>query len=102
MFSELRRFRLADERRRVAQLRDLAVDLSARDYPPVTRLFYRGQGKQQSELAWEAVTSFDVRRRRIVVNDLTAGRPAPPGALLRSVLLNRDIMDALVLDLANR
>ena len=102
MFSELRRFRLQDERRRVAQFRDLAVDLSARDYPPVTRLFYRGAGKQQAELPWEAVSAFDLRRRRIVVKDLTAGRAAPPGALLRSVLLDRDIMDALVLDLANR
>ena len=102
MFSELRRFRLQDEQRRTAQFRDLAVDLSARDYPPVTRLFFRGRGKQQMELPWEAVTSFDLRGNRIVVKDLTAGRGAPPDALVRSVLLDRDIMDALVLDLANR
>jgi CBS domain-containing protein len=102
MFSELRRFRLQDEQRRVARFRDVAVDLSARDYPPVTRLFYRGPGKQQMELPWEAVRTFDLRRSRIVVKDLTAGRAAPPAALVRSVLLDRDIMDALVLDLANR
>jgi CBS domain-containing protein len=102
MFSELRRFRLQDEQRHIAQFRDLAVDLSARDYPPVTRLFYRGRGKQQMELPWEAVTAFDLRRHRIVVKDLSAGRGAPPAALVRSVLLDRDIMDALVLDLANR
>jgi magnesium transporter len=102
MFSELRRFRLQDEQRRVARFRDVAVDLSARDYPPVTRLFYRGPGKQQMELPWEAVTTFDVRRSRILVKDLTAGRAAPPAALVRSVLLDRDMMDALVLDLANR
>jgi magnesium transporter len=102
MFSELRRFRLVDERRRGAQLRDVAVDLSAGDYPPVTRLFFRAQGKQQRELPWDAVTSFDVRRRRMVVKDLTVGRAAPPDALKQSVLLSRDIMDALVLDLANR
>jgi magnesium transporter len=102
MFSDLRRFHLVDERRRVAHFRDVAVDLSARDYPPVTRIFYRGASKQQSELPWDAVRSVDLRRRRIVVHDLMGGRAAPPGALLRSVLLDRDIMDALVLDLANR
>ena len=102
MFSELRRFRLQDEQRRVARFRDVAVDLSARDYPPVTRLFYRGPAKQQMELPWEAVTRFDLRRCRIVVKNLMAGRAAPPAALVRSVLLDRDIMDALVLDLANR
>jgi CBS domain-containing protein len=37
-----------------------------------------------------------------VVKDLMVGRAAPPEALVRSVLLDRDIMDALVLDLANR
>jgi hypothetical protein len=83
LFSELRRFRLEDERRRVARLRDLAVDLSARDYPPVTRLFYRGtfsaSARQQSELPWQAVRSFDPRRRRIVVADLAAGRAAGSG-----------------------
>jgi CBS domain-containing protein len=102
MFSELRRFRLEDERHRAAQLRDVAVDLSAGDYPPVTRIFYRGQAKQQSELPWDAVTSLDVRRRRMLVTDLTAGRAAPAEALKQSVLLSRDIMDAMVLDLANR
>jgi CBS domain-containing protein len=78
------------------------VDLSARDYPPVTRLFFRGRGKQQTEVPWDAVTALDLRRRRIVVKDLTVGRGAPPDALKQAVLLSRDIMDALLLDLANR
>ncbi|HYY89318.1 MAG TPA: CBS domain-containing protein [Chloroflexota bacterium] len=102
MFSELKRFRLEDERRRRATLHDLAVDLSAADYPPVTRLFFREPANQPHELPWESVQRIDSRRCRIVVTDLGAGRAAPAESLKHSVLLDRDVMDAMLLDLANR
>jgi CBS domain-containing protein len=81
---------------------DAAIDLAAGDYPPVRRLIFRDAAKRQSELPWEAVRSLDWLRRRIVVGDLTAGHPAPSEALARSVLLKRDLMDALVVDVAHR
>jgi magnesium transporter len=102
MFSELARFALVDDGHRRARLADAAVDPAAGDYPPVKRLIFRDPAKRQSELPWEAVQSIDWRRRRIVVADLTAGRPAPMEALTRSVLLKRDLMDALVVDVIHR
>ena len=102
MVSNFVRFALVDERRRAAKLLDAAVDLAAGDYPPVRRLIFRDSTKRQSELSWDAVRSIDWTRRRIVVADLTSGRPAPAAALTRSVLLKRDLMDALVVDVAHR
>ena len=100
MLSELRRHRLVDARRRTAQLVDLGVDLAAGDYPPVTRVFFRDSRRRQMEVPWQAVTETNWRRGQWRVTDLTAARAAPPEALTRSVLLVRDVMDALVLDLA--
>lgn len=103
MFSELVRFRLVDGGRRRAKLVDAAIDLAEGDYPPVRRLIFRDPAKRQSELPWAAVRSVDWRRRLIVVEDLVAaGRPAPAAALTRSVLLKRDLMDALVVDVGHR
>jgi magnesium transporter len=102
MFSELRRFRVRDAQGREARLPDLALDLSSGEYPYATRLLFRQRGKQQSELPWDAVRKIDWRNKRILVNDLNASRAAPPDSLKQSVLIDRDMMDALILDLANR
>lgn len=102
MLSELRRMRLLDDQRRRARLVDLVVDLSTGDYPPVTRVLFRdGRGKQMA-LPWEAVTDIRWRLAHIRVTDLATARAAPPESLARSVLLVRDIMDALVLDVVER
>jgi CBS domain-containing protein len=102
MLSELRRMRLLDDQRRRARLVDLVVDLSTADYPPVTRVLFRdGRGKQMA-LPWEAVTDIRWRLAHIRVTDLATARAAPPESLARSVLLVRDIMDALVLDVVER
>jgi len=102
MVSELVRFALVDGARRRGKLVDAVVDVAVGDYPPVRRLIFRDDAKRQSELPWEAVRSVDWLRRRIVVNDFSAGRAAPEAALTRSVLLKRDLMDALVVDVAHR
>src|SRR5438874_751810 len=101
MLSELRRHVLVDSHGHTASLADLAVDLSVGDYPVVTKVLYRKPGRQPMELNWDAVTHADWRRRRLGVLDLEAGRAAPDAALKRTVLLKRDVMDALVLDIAN-
>ncbi|MGI8411497.1 MAG: magnesium transporter MgtE N-terminal domain-containing protein [Solirubrobacteraceae bacterium] len=102
MLSELRRHRIVDRRGTRAQLIDLAVDLSAGDYPPVTRIFFTGSRGNQMELPWEAVISSDWRLSRLRVTDLHTGRAAPMDALRRTVLLRRDILDALLIDVAHR
>jgi magnesium transporter len=102
MLSELRRLRLVDGQRRAARLVDLVVDLSAGDYPPVTRVLFRDARGRQMALPWEAVIDTSWRLARLRVTDLPAARAAPPESLARSVLLVRDIMDALVLDVVER
>ena len=100
MLSELRRHVLVDSRGQRAALVDLAVDLSVGDYPVVRRVFYRRPGRPTMEVAWDAIVMSDWGRGRLRVRDLQAGRAAPDAALRRTVLLKRDVLDALVLDVA--
>ncbi len=111
MFSDLLRYKLVDQRGREARLGDLAVDLSAGDYPPVTHLTWRLPGKPQMRAPWSAVgqTSAVRRRRRVLragrvlpLDDLAGGEPVPEDWLADTVFLRRDILDALVLDLRDR
>lgn len=102
MFAELRRFMVADGRGGRARLRDLAIDLAAGDYPPATRLFVHDAQRRLVSLAWDDVESIGWRERVIRVADLDAAEPPSPQALEAAVLLKRDILDALVLDLRQR
>jgi CBS domain-containing protein len=101
MLSELLRFRVADERGARARLDDLAVALLEGDHPPVTLLLYTDDDGRRRSLRWEGAR---VARgeKEIRVKDLGAGRAVAPGALADEVLLARDVLDALVLDLQNR
>jgi CBS domain-containing protein len=102
MLSQLLRHRLVDRHGHRARLLDLAVDLSAGDYPPVTRVLFAAPRGRQMELPWEAVVGSDWRMGRLRVTDLASGRAAPSEALKRTVLLRRDILDALLLEVAHR
>ena len=102
MLSEFLRFGLVDRSMQRGRLRDLAVDLAAGDYPPVLLVLVRGAGERQAALLWSAVETIDWHARTIRVADLEAAQPVPPERLGRTVLLKRDVWDALVLDLANR
>jgi CBS domain-containing protein len=102
MLSELRRFRVVDDRGGSAQLNDLSVALLEGEHPPVTRLFYQGDDKRQMALEWAGMRRVEVAARRLVVADLAAGERASPDSLGDEVLLVRDVLDSLVLDLQNR
>jgi CBS domain-containing protein len=102
MLSELRQFKVVDRRSPPGRLTDLAVDLATGDYPLVTRVLFRTDRGQPVALPWDAVRTVEWRLRRLVVADVGAARAAPPEALQRTVLLRRDILDALVLDIAAR
>jgi hypothetical protein len=102
LFSDLQRFALVDGRGQRARLLDAAIELSVGDYPPVTLLVFVGRAGSPTALPWEAVTAHDWRRRRLVVANLDAAPAAERDSFERAVLLKRDVLDALVLDLANR
>jgi CBS domain-containing protein len=102
MLSDFLRYAVVDGRGQRAKPVDLSIDLSGGDYPPVTRLVYHGPDRQQRAVDWAAVRGIEWRLRQVRVADLEAGRPTPPDALGRAVLLRRDVLDALLLDLANR
>ncbi|MDQ3815023.1 MAG: CBS domain-containing protein [Armatimonadota bacterium] len=101
MLSQLRRLTLLDERQRRAPLRDLAVALLEGDYPPVTHLVFQNAEKQDVALPWQDVQSIDWQARQIQVADLAAAEPSRQ-ALREEVLLHRDILDALIIDIQNR
>jgi CBS domain-containing protein len=53
-------------------------------------------------LPWHAVTGVDWPHGRIYVKNFGAARPVTDGSLRQEVLLKRDVLDALVLDLFKR
>jgi hypothetical protein len=100
MFSALRRHHLTDAHGLSARLMDVAVDLSVGDYPQVTQVLYRHKGQRTLAIPWDNVVERDWRHQCLKATDLRVGRAAPDAALKRTVLLSRDVMDALVLDVA--
>jgi magnesium transporter len=100
MFSQLHEFHVRDENGAEARLHDLVVDLSAHDYPPVTRIVFRQH--HRAHLHWDAVCRIDWRNHRINVRDLSKATRLADEPLEKAVLLDRDVLDALLLDLVNR
>ncbi|MCC6175997.1 MAG: CBS domain-containing protein [Chloroflexi bacterium] len=87
---------VVDDRGRRATLSDLDVDLFDGEYPPVNGLVFHHRGRH-SLLPWSSVKQLGDLVR---VDDLSHATPYSPGRLARRVLVVRDILDALVLDLA--
>jgi len=87
MLSDLLRRKLIDERGREARLGDLAVDLSAGDYPPVTYLTWRLPGKTQLRAPWGAVRGVRSGGRVLRLDDLEGGEPVQEDWLAQAVLL---------------
>ncbi len=102
MLSKFRHFRLRDGAGRQHDLNDLAVALLESDYPAVTHLLYKNSGRDQMMLPWDAVKNIDWRRSQITIENFQVAKPATEESLGKDVLLRRDIIDALVLDLHNR
>lgn len=101
MLSTLRRFELADGRGGRARLDDFAVTLRAGAHPRVTRLIFLDADGRSMTLPWESVVEIDRRRQRFLIDnfeDSQSADAAPAG----EVLLRRDVLDALILDIENR
>ncbi|MGI8469764.1 MAG: magnesium transporter MgtE N-terminal domain-containing protein [Pyrinomonadaceae bacterium] len=80
---------------------DLSVALLDGNYPPVTNLFYQ-TGKIFMRLAWDEVQKIDWKKREIKVSDIGAGKEVSLEGRNDYVLLQHEILDALILDLQNR
>lgn len=101
MFSEFRRFKVSDENGRSEKLFDLGVALLDSDYPPINYLFYKNDTNFM-RLSWKCVQSVDWRLKQIKVSDLTQAEETTLELNKNYVLLNHEILDALLLDLQNR
>jgi CBS domain-containing protein len=101
MLSELCRFQLVDEQQRRVPLLDVAVALLEVDYPPLTQVFFQPRTDLMS-LPWEAVQAVDRPARHLHVTDLEAGQALSPASRQQELLLKRDMLDALVLDVRHR
>src|SRR4030095_16408885 len=102
MLSKLWYFRLLDDRRRRHALADVAVALLKSDYPVVTDFLYRNSEGEQMMLPWHAVKGIDWHHAQINVSSFDSAQSVTKESLRRLVLLTRDVIDALVLDLHNR
>lgn len=98
MLTELMRYAIRDDRGRAVPLGDLSIELLEEDYPPVTHLLFDRDGKLHS-LDWSEVSGLDRAKELILVNDLDAAKRIDGDD---EVLLRRDILDALILDLLGR
>jgi len=102
MLSTLLRFRLLDDNGRRHDLDDIAVALLESDYPAVTHFLYSNSERQQMMLPWIAVKGIDSSRRLINIGSFDAAQQVTEDYLRKEVLLKRDVLDALVLDLQKR
>lgn len=118
--SLLRRFHLVDAQNRRARLFDLKIaqqedaDNSALkttqsatsedefDHPPVTHILFHDAEKKLRALEWKEVESVERKAKEIRVRDIEAGVVTNPESLAKDVLLERDVLDAMILDLENR
>ena len=99
MLTQILRYDITDRAGRSARVADLCIDLLEEDYPTVTHLLFDHGGKLcQEELS--NVAEFNWANKRIVMDDLDQCDEQDEED--KHVLLVRDIMDALVLDLLGR
>ena len=102
LLSTFLQFRVCDDNRRRYDLDDIAIALLESDYPTVTHFAYKNSEHQHMMLPWHAITGIDWPHSRIHVKNVGAAQPVTDGSFRQEVLLKRDVLDALVLDLFKR
>ena len=102
LLSTFLRFRIFDDTGRRFDLDDVAVALLESDYPAVTHFVCKNSEHRRMMLSWDAVTGIDSPHSRIHVKNFDAAQLVTDGSLRQEVLLKRDVLDALVLDLSKR
>lgn len=99
MLTQMLRYEVADRSGRRARVADLCIELLEDDYPPVTHVLFSHDGKMRSE-EWNHIAEIDWKGERITIEDI--GSCGEHDDDDKHVLLARDVMDALVLDLLGR
>ncbi len=97
MLTQLMRYEVADRSGHRARVADLCIALLGDDYPPVTHVLFHRDGKLRQK-EWKSVEA-DWHKGTITVDDLATADEHDDAS---DVLLGRDILDALVLDLLGR
>lgn len=97
MLTQLLRFQVAEPSGQTARLSDLCIALLDDDYPPVMHLLYHHDNELR-QVNCDDVGRFDWKRRRVNIESLDAASVHEDC----DVLLVRDVMDSLVLDLLGR
>lgn len=98
MFTELLRFQIEDDKRRRTPVVDLCIELLEDDYPPVTHILVNHDEKLR-KIKWSDVSKLDTRGKRFQIPDLDKAHKREDA---QDLLLGRDLLDALVLDLLAR
>ena len=102
MLSEMQRFNLIDDHHQTVRIADLSIDLLNEDHPPIKQVLFLNNDRKLVGLDWKNCLHVDTRQKQIRVTDLNQAREFAEDDLTREVLLVRDVLDALVLDLQNR
>lgn len=102
MLSEIQRFNLVDNQNQTARIADLSVDLLKEDHPPIKQILFWNNDRKLVGLDWKNCGQIDIRKKRIQVANLNEAQEFSDENLTHEVLLVRDVLDALVLDLQNR
>ena len=100
MLSELIRFRVTDAQGNSTKLTDLVLGKLDTDYPLITHLIDHPNGQGRRVLPWKTVKGIDNAARQIKVE--RHGQAEEIDTLGQAVWLQRDVLDALILDLQNR
>lgn len=100
MLSDLLRYKLVDERGASARLSDLSYPATAEDYPAVTEILFEN-GELRS-MPWASVKKLDIGARTITVESLERSERDQISDGDSDILMRRDVMDALIIDLAGR
>ena len=100
MLTDILRYEALDEKGRRAPVIDLLLALLKDDYPPVTHIVVTGEDGP-ARLEWADGVEIVPSAKRIKVPDLAAAAQFP-GDDPAEVLLARDVLDALILDLLHR
>jgi magnesium transporter len=98
MLTQVLRFVVRDKAGHHAQVIDLAISLLEEDYPPVKHIYFQ-HNTETKRLDWDMVTELDIQGETIRVNDLSAAESVEQ---FDEVLLRRDILDSLILELLGR
>jgi hypothetical protein len=101
MLSELLRFEATDANGKTMRLSDLGIGLLDHDYPPVTHLYFDLK-EGPLRLPWTEVTDFDKPGKGITVRDFSIAETFKDEDLKDEVLLKRDVLDGLIIDLLGR